>query len=200
MAGITGATAGQTWAAAIIPDATNRERDDFYPTPPIGTHKLLEVERFEGSIWECACGDGAISRELEARGRIVVSTDLIDRGYGQPRVDFLMEHHALAPNIITNPPFKHWLEFCERAAYLTARSGRPGKSAMLGRLACLEGIERRVMFERTGLSRVWVFSRRLPMARGRLKAEGESGGLIAFAWFVWDSEHPVGEPWRGGFI
>jgi len=41
------------------------------------------VESFEGQIWEPACGDGAISRVLEAAGYQVISTDLIDRGYGQ---------------------------------------------------------------------------------------------------------------------
>jgi len=43
---------------------------------------LLSVETFEGSIWEPACGDGAISKVLLAAGFDVVSTDLIDRGFG----------------------------------------------------------------------------------------------------------------------
>lgn len=32
---------------------------DFYRTPAIATEKLLEVECFEGDIWEPACGDGS---------------------------------------------------------------------------------------------------------------------------------------------
>jgi hypothetical protein len=48
--------------AGVAVDAENRQRDDFYPTPPEGTRALLSVERFEGPIWEPACGDGAISR------------------------------------------------------------------------------------------------------------------------------------------
>jgi len=39
---------------------------EFYPTPPEATRALLSVECFEGDIWEPACGDGAISKVLEA--------------------------------------------------------------------------------------------------------------------------------------
>lgn len=55
---------------------------DFYPTPPEAVRALLSVETFEGSIWEPACGDGAISKVLLDAGHEVVSSDLIDRGYG----------------------------------------------------------------------------------------------------------------------
>jgi hypothetical protein len=41
-----------------------RAAHDFYPTPPEAVRALLSVESFEGSIWEPACGDGAISRTL----------------------------------------------------------------------------------------------------------------------------------------
>ncbi len=92
--------------AGVAVDRVNREKDDFYPTPPEGTRALLAVEKFEGPIWEPACGDGAISKELIAAGYNVESTDLVDRGYGQNGVDFLMEWQPRAPNIVTNPPFK----------------------------------------------------------------------------------------------
>lgn len=55
---------------------------DFYPTPPEAVRALLSVETFTGSIWEPACGDGAISKVLIEAGFEVVSTDLIDRGFG----------------------------------------------------------------------------------------------------------------------
>lgn len=86
-------------------ERTRREPFEFYPTPPEATRALLSVERFEGSIWEPACGDGAISRELEAAGYEVISTDLIDRGYGTGGVDFLKTTEPLARNIVTNPPY-----------------------------------------------------------------------------------------------
>ena len=78
---------------------------EFYPTPPEATRALLSVESFEGDIWEPACGDGAISKVLEAAGYQVVSTDLIDRGYGAGGHNFLNSDKPLAKNIITNPPY-----------------------------------------------------------------------------------------------
>jgi hypothetical protein len=77
---------------------------EFYPTPPEATRALLSVESFEGTVWEPACGDGAISKVLMAAGYQVVSTDLIDRGFGQGGCDFLKSTEPLARNIITNPP------------------------------------------------------------------------------------------------
>lgn len=173
-----------SYVRTIIPDTANRERDDFYPTPAAGTRALLSVERFDGCIWECACGDGAISKELEAAGYTVISTDLIDRGYGAGGVDFLLDFQTAAPNIITNPPFKHAEEFVRHAL---ARATR--KVAMLCRLAWLEGIERKALFERTPLARIWVFSRRLAMLRGGAAMQQGGGGMIAFAWYVWEHGH-----------
>ena len=50
---------------------------DFYPTPEIATLKLLEKESFKGDIWECACGDGAISNILKNKGYLVFNLSLI---------------------------------------------------------------------------------------------------------------------------
>ena len=43
-----------------------RPETDFYPTPPEATRALLDVESFYDTVWEPACGDGAISKELVA--------------------------------------------------------------------------------------------------------------------------------------
>src|SRR3954452_20071224 len=77
---------------------------DFFPTPAWATHALIDNERFDGDIWESACGNGAMSRVLETTGQIVVSSDLYDRGYGESGHDFLKPYRR-AENIITNPPF-----------------------------------------------------------------------------------------------
>src|SRR5690606_12270585 len=63
-----------------------REKDDFYPTPPEPTRAFLHAEirrlRDFGVIWEPAAGDGAMAREMEALGLRVVASDLVDRGCG----------------------------------------------------------------------------------------------------------------------
>ena len=61
---------------------------DFYPTPEWATRALIDSERFDGDIWECACGDGAMSTVLESNGSYVFSSDLYDRGYGETGIDF----------------------------------------------------------------------------------------------------------------
>lgn len=158
--------------------------DDFHPTPPCATEALCDVERFDGPVWEPACGDGAISRILEARGYEVISTDLVDRGYGQGRIDFLMEQSALAPNIVTNPPFKDSDEFARHALRLADR-----KVAFLLRLVWLAGKSRGEMFRQAPLARVWVFSGRLPRwHRGGYEGP-KSSSAIDFAWFVFERGH-----------
>lgn len=184
-------SAGVAYASAQTDDPVNREKDDFYPTWPGATLALLSVEKFEGAIWECAAGEGDMSRVLQSEGYTVVSTDLVDRGYGESRIDFLMEHQARAPNIVTNPPFGLAREFVDHALRMTT-----GKVAMFLRLAFLEGLARGEWFPETPLARVWIMSRRVPMQRGRISEQGDGHGVIAFAWFVWEHGH-IGAPALG---
>lgn len=176
--------------AGVAVDHDAREKDDFYPTPPEGTEALLKVETFSGPIWEPACGDGAISEVLKAHGYAVESTDLVDRGYGKHGIDFLMEYQPLAPNIVTNPPFKMVAPFIRKSLHLTT-----GKTAMLLRLACLEGAARRPLFNEFPLARVWVFSKRLQFKRPGWEDTG-AGGMLPFAWFVWEHGY-TGKPTLG---
>lgn len=60
----------------------SRAENDYYATDPRAVELLLEKEEFSNNIWECACGEGHISKVLEQNGYEVLSTDLIDRGYG----------------------------------------------------------------------------------------------------------------------
>ncbi|MBX9594906.1 MAG: hypothetical protein K2X46_11105 [Roseomonas sp.] len=164
----------------------SRQDLDFFPTPPRATAALLEREAFPGLIWECACGDGAMARVIEAAGHQVVATDLVDRGYGKAGVDFLMEYRLpdRCESIVTNPPFRLATQFVEHALDLGAR-----KVAMLCRVAFLEGQERGGGIHRR-LSRVWVFSSRITMMHGSLGAPTDDArGAMAFAWFVWERHH-----------
>jgi hypothetical protein len=64
-------------------------------------------------IWEPCAGLGSISDELIKEGYDVLSTDLIDRGYGEGNIDFLkLTKETLRPEwkdymkcIVTNPPY-----------------------------------------------------------------------------------------------
>lgn len=170
-----------------------REKDDFYATPPEATRALLSVETFDGPILEPSCGDGAICRELQSAGYDVLASDLVDRGYGQTGLDFLMPGYPLsAPNVVGNPPFKLAVPFVRKSLEIASR-----KSAWLLKLAFLEGRERAAFFAEAPLARVWVFSNRLPFVRGGGEVlHGMGGGMMCFAWFVFEHGH-VGAPQLG---
>lgn len=173
-----------------------REEHDFHQTPPIGTKLLLSKEKFPGTIWEPACGKGMMSEVLKSACRRVISTDLVDRGYGEiVNFDFLRDDPPKRfkfDYVVTNPPYTHTLAFAQRAL-----SYQPKKVAMLARLAWLEGKTRKVFFETSGLSRVWVFTTRLNMPReSRRKEFKETGGMVAYAWYVWERGH-AGPPTLG---
>ena len=158
------------------------EGPDFYPTPRWATFALIDNEQFRGGIWECACGDGAMSVVLEETGNKVISSDLYDRGYGETGHDFL-ETTRRFPNIITNPPF-HSAEGFVASALATATN----KFALLLRLAFLESAHRaKTIFHVHPPSRVWVFSERITFyPKGAVRA---GSGTTAYAWFVWDKDH-----------
>ena len=84
-----------------------REAFDYYATDPKAVEMLLELEQFAPVIWEPACGEGHISKVLQAHGYQVISTDLVYRGFGDPEpLDFLKETlDGFEGDIITNPPY-----------------------------------------------------------------------------------------------
>ncbi|HUZ33725.1 MAG TPA: hypothetical protein VMV19_16720 [Xanthobacteraceae bacterium] len=156
---------------------------DYFPTPRWATFALMDNEKFSGDIWECACGDGAMSRVIEEVGINVISTDLYERGYGESGHDFLLAKRP-APNIITNPPYNSAEGFVATGVRLARR-----KFALLLRLAFLEGANRaNTIFSRLPPSRVWVFSERITFYPSGVEPKGT--GTTAYAWFIWDKDAP----------
>ena len=154
---------------------------DFFPTPAWATYALIDNESFSGDIWECACGNGAMSQVLNETGRNVISSDLYDRGFGEADHDFLNSWRR-APNIITNPPYNSAEGFVASGLERTER-----KFALLLRLAFLEGAKRqRTIFDRCPPARVWVFSERITFYPAGATVKGS--GTTAYAWFVWDKD------------
>lgn len=60
-----------------------REPNDYYATQPIAVEWLMKLENLSTNIWECACGEGHLSKPLLKAGYNVRSTDLVDRGFGR---------------------------------------------------------------------------------------------------------------------
>jgi len=155
---------------------------DFYPTPKWATYALIENEKFDGDIWESACGNGAMSEVLNQTKSNVISSDLYDRGYGTSGVNFI-ESNTKSDNIITNPPF-HSAEPFVHSASKNANK----KFALLLRLAFLEGAKRQnTIFSKFPPSTVWIFSERITFYPQNSIVKGS--GTTAYAWFVWDKDH-----------
>lgn len=172
-----------------VPSRT-RAPYDFYPTPPEGTRALLSVEKFSGSIWEPACGDGAISKVLAANGYTVISTDLINRGYGTSGINFLNETAPRARNVITNPPYSSGLAdaFVRHALRLVEPTG--GSVAMLLNLASLAHPMRHAEWVRRPPAAVYILDQLNCLPNGLpvgLPAEHR------YCWTVWRPGH-TGRP------
>lgn len=60
-----------------------REMNDYYATDSIAIDCLLEKADIFPEVWECACGEGHLSKRLMELGYQVHSTDLINRGFGE---------------------------------------------------------------------------------------------------------------------
>jgi hypothetical protein len=154
-----------------------RNEADFYPTPPECTVALCK--RFEGLfprvVWEPACGDGAISRVLEAWGFSVASSDLHDRGYGQDDIDFLAAPVVIF-SVITNPPFALAEQFIRKAR----EAGKP--FAMLLKATYWHAASRHALFKETGPAYVCPLLWRPAMAPERGKSP-----TLDFCWTVWSS-------------
>lgn len=141
---------------------------------------LLEVEKFNKNIWECACGEGHISKVLEAAGYEVQSTDLIDRGYGAGGIDFLKEVREWNGDIITNPPYKYAKEFVEQALR-TVKDG--AKVAMFLKLTFMETKSRKELFTKYPFKTLYVSSNRLECGKN---GEFTGAKAVAYGWYVWE--------------
>jgi hypothetical protein len=172
-----------------------RVEDDFYATPELATKAIMEAEHFEGTIWEPACGNGAMSKEIMKYSRNIFSSDLVNRGYGFVGLDFLTAEAKDTgyeiSNVITNPPFRLFQEFAEKALKIADK-----KVALFGKLQALEGQKRATFLEVSPLKTVYVFKRSIsPMRNGSQVDENGKpwASTMAFAWYVWEKGY-VGNP------
>jgi len=166
---------------------TNKERQkhDYYATEPKAMEVLLEVEKFNKNVWECAVGEGHLAEVLKKHGYNVKCTDLIDRGYGIGGVDFLKETKMFDGDIITNPPYKYAQEFIEKAIELIPIGN---KIAMFLKVQFLEGKKRKKLFKKYPPKVIYVSSSRLLCAKnGEFEKMRQGGGsAVAYAWFIWE--------------
>lgn len=162
-----------------------RENNDYYATEPYAAELLCDLFQFSPYIWECACGEGHLSKVFERKGYLVKSTDLIDRGYGIGGVDFLQCNQPFPGDIITNPPYKFAQKFVEKALSLIPDGHHV---AMFLKLTFMEGKGRKKLFEKSPPQIVYVSSSRLLCAKnGEFQKMRDGGGsAVAYGWYIWE--------------
>lgn len=188
-----------TFATLGASNHTDHERadHDYYATEPLAADLICSVEKFEGGIWENCCGEGHLSKRFKELGYNVVDTDLIDRGYGVGGVDFFKCDKALAPNIVTNPPYKYAKEWVEHSLEVLDEGN---KLALFLPIQFLESDSRRGLFVTTPPETVYVCVNRILCGmNGDFNAKDKDGNTIynkdgspkkmssakCYAWFVW---------------
>lgn len=157
----------------------DRGDNDYYATPSVAVFELLRLEKFNKKVWECACGEGHISKILSQNGYDVKSSDLIDRGFGEV-FDFLKAEKTDC-DIITNPPFSKSNDFLIKAMDIIPENG---KCAMLLRIQFLEGVSRQKIFTKYPPKTIYVAARNIRCAKNGDFANA-TGNACTYCWFVW---------------
>ena len=160
----------------------DRQEEDYYATDPKAAELLMEVEPELRNIWECACGEGHLAKVFDKYNKLAKATDLIDRGYGDPPLDFLKTYIFYHGDIVTNPPYKFAKEFIEQALCMV-EDGR--KVCMFLKVTFLEGKARKEFFKKYPPKTIYVCSGRIPCAKNG-DFEKYPSSAIAYAWFVWE--------------
>lgn len=190
-----------------------RETNDFYATDPKALELFLDKINEDGielhnDIWECACGTGNLSKVLKKRGYDVLSSDLVDRGFGIGGVDFLeypekslfyfikngklnykesYKDSLISLDILTNPPYKYALDFVKHSLDILEE----GYYAIFFlKIQFLEGKARKKFFENYPPKYVYVHSERqkCPINNDFSKLKSSA---VCYAWFIWQ------KGWKG---
>lgn len=177
------------WSAQANPGKPFRIPNEFYPTPPEATRALLSVEKFDGDVWEPACGDGRIAKVLSEHGHGVIATDLHAYGVGTSGIDFLREKRARAKHIVTNPPYGYGLlnRFIDRALALTQETG--GKVAMLLNMDSLCHRQRTAEWKRTPPARLYAIDDIVCWPTERYGPPPPHFIKHRYVWVVWTPQH-----------
>lgn len=183
-------SAGQTDAARGLGakinggnSATGRQLHDFYPTPPDVTRAFMRAEgerlsQIAAPVWEPCARGGAMLSEIAAHGLFVIGTDIVpDPANHVAQLDVLKAPRALAPCVITNPPFDI------SAAIITHLIERLGVSycALLLKASYWHAENRTQLFKSIRPARIYALNWRPDfLAKG--------APVMECQWVVWDGQ------------
>lgn len=160
----------------------DREEHEHYVEPEWCSRRLFDIEKFDGEIWDPACGFGRIPQAAAAAGYKARGTDIVNRGYPAPdayAADFF-KTDSYGGNIVSNPPFDIFQAFAARALKLADR-----KVALIWLVPRLNAAR---WLAETPLARVWLLTPRPSMPPGHTITAGQKpgGGTQDFCWLVWE--------------
>jgi hypothetical protein len=165
------------------------DRDAYFTEPWVTRALLKEIEPALracaglGTVWEPACGDGRMAKEIDAAGYTILASDIYDYGYPGTRIwDFI---HETAPGplsaVITNPPFDLAREFIYQA--LTVTEPRAGIVAILQRHEFDAPAKNWPLFQR-------AFAAKLILPRRpRWVDVDRASPRFPYSWYLWDWNH-----------
>ena len=166
-----------------------REKNDFYATPNIGTENLLNMLNKHNvvlpkTIIDPGVGAGGIANVLKENDYNVIGYDIVDRGF--PNV-ILQDYLTISRpeieeiGIIGNFPYKNILEFTYKSLSLL----KEGEIlCSLSRIQFLESEKRRRLFDEQPPKFVFVFSKRINCHLGGIERPVSSA--ICYCWVVWE--------------
>ena len=166
-------------AQKSVRSSVERHENDLYTTDPEAVRQLLKREKFHVDVLEPCAGLGHISEELSKHGYNVTSSDINDYGYGTPNRDFLtdffFDEHTQEFDIVTNPPYNLAIDMVQRALLIAKQ-----KVAMLFPYWYI------TKFYWMPPRRVYLFTRKIDIAKGGNFDAYHNKNMKDYAWFVWD--------------
>jgi hypothetical protein len=173
-----------------------RQCDDFYATDAKSLELFAPCFKIHNKVWECACGNGMLSKWLTKHGHDVLSTDLIDRGYGKANIDFLQVNKQTkfletwggnnTFDILTNPPYKFATQFVLHALDLIPDDGHV---IMFLKTTFLEGKTRKKLIYDINPPRyMFQYSERILCAKNGIFRNYENSA-VSYAMYVWNKRN-----------
>lgn len=189
---------------------TDHERGDhdYYATSPMALELFSPLYPIAHKVFEPSCGEGHLSKWLVERGHDVLSTDLVDRGYGIGGVDFfkvgeggdmfgdcqgtkLLREWANGEtfDILTNPPYNVSLDYVLHAIELIPDDGHV---LMFLKTTFLEGKQRKkLIFDVNPPRYVFQYSERILCAKNGdfdyMRRHG--GSAVAYCFMVFQKNN-----------
>lgn len=158
---------------------------DFYETDPAQVALLRSWVTIRGTVYEPCSGDGAIARQFEVLGHVVVTNDLDPARETMTHTDAREYGYHLSPDsvwVVTNPPFS-------QAYPILLNARRQGvRCAFLLRLSFLEPTQ-----ERGAWLAEYPPGGVLVLPRHSFTGDGRTDSVTC-AWMLWGAEPDPGQP------